>query len=156
MTGDQRVVFCSPRQTSDRSWCSFPQLESKRGETRAFPPRRDAPPGQRLTVELRNDSWWTDGVFDLLHRDGVAACVFHLAGIRSPIVETAGFIYVRLHGPDGAYSGRYDGATLQRIAGCCRDRRDRKIDVSVFFDNDESAYAVENALTQLEIPPDLN
>jgi uncharacterized protein YecE (DUF72 family) len=117
---------------------------------------RAAPPGQRFTVELRNDSWWTDGVFDLLHRDGVAACVFHLAGIWSPMVETAGFIYVRLHGPDGAYSGRYDGATLQRIAGWCRDWRDRKIDVFVFFDNDENAYAVEKALTLLEILPDLN
>jgi len=127
-----------------------------RNEARLAQFLRAAPQGQRFTVECRNNSWWTDGIFDLLRRDGVAACIFHLAGIWSPIIETADFIYIRLHGPDGAYSGCYDAAALQRIAGWCRDWRDRSIDVFVFFDNDEHAYAVKNALTLLEILQDPN
>lgn len=99
----------------------------------------------RIAVELRNETWWTDSVRDLLRCKGAALCLFHLAGVWSPKAETAPFVYFRLHGPEDAYRGRYDTATLRRVAAWCREWRGMDLDVFGFFDNDEAGYAVANA-----------
>jgi uncharacterized protein YecE (DUF72 family) len=54
---------------------------------------------------------------------------------------------VRLHGPGGAYQGSYSDEKLaewaDRIRAWDRDLRA----IYIYFDNDQSAYAVQNALT---------
>jgi uncharacterized protein YecE (DUF72 family) len=116
---------------------------------RADPPRLAAfcdllPPG-RHAFELRHESWWTDETFAFLRARNHAFCLFHLAGRETPCLTTADFAYVRLHGPGAAYQGSYDDATLacwaDRIAGW----RGQGIDAFVYFDNDEKAYAAEDA-----------
>lgn len=37
------------------------------------------PEGRRYAFELRDDTWWTDRVYDLLQRYGAALCIFDLA-----------------------------------------------------------------------------
>lgn len=101
--------------------------------------------GRRIAVELRDARWWGDAVQEILRARGVAFCLFNLAGAWSPKVETAGFVYLRLHGPGEAYRGRYDMATLRRVADWCCDWRAGGLDVFAYFDNDEAAYAVANA-----------
>jgi uncharacterized protein YecE (DUF72 family) len=53
---------------------------------------------------------------------------------------------VRLHGPDGPYSGSYDarglGIWAERIAGWQAQGKQ----VYCYFDNDQSGYAPQNAL----------
>jgi len=105
------------------------------------------PPGRRYTFEFRDHSWHRRGVYDLLREHNMAFCTYDLDGFLSPVITTADFVYVRLHGPDAAYSGRYRGNALRGWARRAREAtRDGK-DVYIFFDNDEAGYAVQNALT---------
>jgi uncharacterized protein YecE (DUF72 family) len=102
------------------------------------------PPG-RYAFELRHESWWTDETFAFLGGRNLAFCLFHLAGRETPPVTTADFAYVRLHGPGAAYQGSYDDATLAAWADRVRGWRDGGLDAFVYFDNDEKAYAAEDA-----------
>lgn len=104
------------------------------------------PQGFRIAFEFRDESWFAAPVFRLLERRGAACCAYDLDGRRSPVRMTADFAYVRLHGPDGPYRGRYDGRTLagwaRRLAAWQRSGRD----AYCYFDNDEAGYAAGDAL----------
>ena len=95
--------------------------------------------------EFRDHSWHIPEVYDLLAKHNAAFCLYELDGFVSPKPVTAEFIYIRLHGPDGAYQGDYDGRTLAgwatRIANWQQD--DKR--VYCYFDNDEAGYAAQNA-----------
>ncbi len=105
------------------------------------------PPGHRYAFELRNPTWHTPEVYRLLHRHNAAFCIFEIAGFASGIEITANFTYIRLHGPGGAYQGSYGGETLEEWAGRIRRWRGELRAIYIYFDNDQAAYAVENALT---------
>ena len=82
----------------------------------------------------------------ILRRRNAAFCIFEIAGFYSDLTLTANHTYVGLHGPGGAYQGSYPDETLEewaaRIRAWSRDLRA----VYVYFDNDQGAFAVENAL----------
>lgn len=101
----------------------------------------------RYTFEFREQSWLTQSVYDLLERYNAAFCIYDLAGFHSPIEVTADFAYVRLHGPSFAkYQGSYSDAVMREWAR--RIEKWQSLDtVYVYFDNDDSAYAVDNAIT---------
>jgi uncharacterized protein YecE (DUF72 family) len=103
------------------------------------------PRGPRYAFELRDETWFRRDIYDLLRRRGAAFCVWELAGRHSPVVDTAPFAYVRLHGPGGAYQGSYDGRTLRGWARRIASWRDAGRDVHVYFDNDERGYAAADA-----------
>jgi uncharacterized protein YecE (DUF72 family) len=103
------------------------------------------PPGHRYAFELRHESWWTDEVLDFLRERNLGFCLFHLAGRETPEAVTADFAYIRLHGPGGAYQGSYDDAVLWRWRKRIAAWRAEGRDVYVYFDNDEKAYAAEDA-----------
>ncbi len=104
------------------------------------------PADHRYAVEFRDRSWLVPAVYDALRDHNVALCAYDFDGFRSPVQTTADFVYVRLHGPDGPYCGRYDGRTLsgwaRRFQGWIEEGRD----VYCFFDNDERGYAATDAL----------
>ena len=114
--------------------------ERLEGFLRALPRRR------RYAFELRNETWRTDEIYRILRRHNAAFCIFEIAGTFSGLEVTADFTYVRLHGPGGAYQGSYSAETLEawaeRIRGWQRGLRA----IHIYFDNDQAAYAVENAL----------
>ena len=117
---------------------------------RAAPERLDAflaalPAGHRYAFEFRDASWWSEEVEAILRAHGAAFCAFDLEGRQSPLPVTADFVYLRLHGPDGAYQGSYDDAALERWAAWLGGRRDEGRDVFCFFDNDEAGYAPADA-----------
>jgi uncharacterized protein YecE (DUF72 family) len=101
-------------------------------------------PGEfEYAFEFRDRSWHRREVYALLRAHRTAFCVYDLAGFTAPFERTADFAYLRLHGPAFAYAGCYTPAALQdwaiRLTQAHRKRG------YVFFDNDESAYAVCNA-----------
>ena len=61
---------------------------------------RSLPKGIRYAFELRNQSWMTDAVLEVLKKYDAAFCIYELAGYQSPIEITASWTYIRLHGPD--------------------------------------------------------
>ena len=103
-------------------------------------------PEHRYAIEFRHESWWTEEVYALLRSHNVAFCLYHLAGRETPEIVTADFVYVRLHGPGAAYQGSYEDAALGRWQRKIARWRREGCDVYVYFDNDEKAYAAEDAL----------
>jgi uncharacterized protein YecE (DUF72 family) len=106
----------------------------------------DILPAGDYAFEFRNRSWFEPEVYELLSRHETAFCIYDLDGKLSPRKVTADFVYVRLHGPDGPYRGRYDVQTLSGWAGRCAGWARQGRNVFCYFDNDESGYAAQNAL----------
>lgn len=111
-------------------------------------PRRPpgAAPRRRLrhVVEFRHRSWYVPAVFDLLAAHDVTLCWHDKrdSAIRLPAIGP--IVYVRCHGPNGDYSGRYPKRVLSQWADhIVAARRGR--DVWVFFNNDPEAAAVADA-----------
>ena len=106
------------------------------------------PKKHRYTFEFRHESWITDDVLELLRRYNAAFCIYELAGYQSPLEVTADWTYIRLHGPthfkyQGSYSDEQLAAWAERIRAWSRKMKS----IYVYFDNDDSAYAVDNAIT---------
>lgn len=105
------------------------------------------PPDYRYTIEFRDPDWFNERTYELLHSHNVAFCIYELDGRISPKEVTADFVYVRLHGPDGAYQGHYNTATLSGWAGAFASWQRQGHEIFCYFDNDEAGYAADNALT---------
>lgn len=100
----------------------------------------------RFAVELRHRSWFERDVRDLLAARGVAFVVHDYNRKGSPVWATAGFAYLRLHGPTGRYRGSYDAETLLQWAEQVKAWAAQGLETFVFFNNDERGKSVRNAL----------
>lgn len=96
--------------------------------------------------EFRNPTWNTPQVYGLLARYNAAYCIFDLAGYLSPLQVTADFAYLRLHGPGGKYQGSYSDQVLADWARTINAWNSRLSAVYVYFDNDDSGYAPQDAI----------
>jgi len=106
------------------------------------------PRAHRYAFELRNETWMTDEVYDLLRKYNAAFCIYELARYHTPFLVTADWTYIRLHGPTQfKYQGSYTDAQLEVWAERIREWSRTMKAIYVYFDNDDSAYAVHNALT---------
>ena len=106
------------------------------------------PKEHRYTFELRNETWMTDAVLEVLKKYNAAFCIYELAGYHSPIELTADWTYIRLHGPTSfKYQGSYSDEQLAEWADRIRTWSKKLKAIYVYFDNDDSAYAVYNAIT---------
>lgn len=117
----------------------------------------------RHVLEFRHESFMNDDLVRIVRRHGVAIAFSHSS--NWPYVEqlTAGFVYVRLHGPDRLYASRYDESLsdwADRVKAwsaaespehaiefsSLKPPRRATRDVYVYFDNDHRAYAPEEAM----------
>jgi uncharacterized protein YecE (DUF72 family) len=101
----------------------------------------------RHAVELRNPSCCSPEFMQLLREQDIAWVIADSAG-RWPCVDsvTADFVYVRLHGEERLYGGRYSERTLSSWAKRIRAWATGGRDVYVYFDNDAEAHAPRDAL----------
>jgi uncharacterized protein YecE (DUF72 family) len=104
------------------------------------------PPGSRVAVEPRHDSWWTDEVRDVLVRHGAALCwADRRSRALAPPWVTADWGYLRLHegtaSPWPSYGRRALDSWLDRISSAWP----ASADVYVYFNNDQGAAAVRDA-----------
>jgi uncharacterized protein YecE (DUF72 family) len=105
------------------------------------------PKARRFTFEFRHETWFAPEVYALLGKFGAALCLYELKGVRIEDQVTADWVYIRLHGPEKtAYTGSYSDRALEQWA----ERMDRWAgegkDIYCYFDNDQKAYAVGDAL----------
>ena len=102
----------------------------------------------RYVFELRDRTWITPAIEKLLAKFHAAFCIYELAGYHSPMTVTTDFAYVRLHGPGaGKYQGSYDEIRLSQWHRQIEDWSRELKAVYVYFDNDQSGFAAQNALT---------
>ena len=87
----------------------------------------------------------------MLAKYNAAYCIFELAGYLSPLEVTGDFVYIRLHGPGGKYQGNYSDEVLAGWAGRIREWNSHGRAVYIYFDNDDSGYAPQNALRLKEL-----
>jgi uncharacterized protein YecE (DUF72 family) len=109
------------------------------------------PGSHRYAFEFRDPSWFGDETDDLLAEKGAAFCIYDFERRQSPRSVTADFVYVRLHGPDGAYQGNYDDTALKDWAQSFSSWAGHGKEVFCYFDNDEKGYAALNALKLTEL-----
>ncbi len=105
------------------------------------------PKRYRYAFEFRDESWLCEEIYALLEKRHHALCLYEIGGKKTPKRVTADFVYIRLHGPKGAYQGNYSGQTLESWAKTFRSYKRKGLDVFCYFDNDEKGYAPLNALT---------
>ena len=101
----------------------------------------------RWAVELREESWLHEDVFEVLRRHGAALCIHDLLA-NHPWERTTDWTYVRFHGPNALevkYWGRYGGTRLWRTADRLAGWLDEGCDVYAYFNNDWHGHAVEDA-----------
>jgi uncharacterized protein YecE (DUF72 family) len=109
------------------------------------------PPAHRYAFEFRDPAWFEPEILEVLTAHAVALCLYEFAGQAAPLEVTADFVYIRLHGPDGPYQGSYTDAALQTWAKRIRGWTKDGLDVYCYFDNDDRAFAPQNALRLREI-----
>lgn len=109
------------------------------------------PKRRRYAFEFRHASWYDKQIFTLLRRHNVALCLSDHRDAPAPWFMTASHVYVRGHGPTGAYKGHYSDTTLRawarRIAAWRRGGRS----VYIYFDNDQKSAAPADALRLAQI-----
>lgn len=103
----------------------------------------------RYVLEVRHPSWADHRALGILKDHNIALCISDTAG-RYPYIEedTAGFIYIRLHGSKTLYTSEYTEEELRAYAGKIKGWSK---DTYVYFDNDYNGYAVKNARRLKEI-----
>jgi uncharacterized protein YecE (DUF72 family) len=100
---------------------------------------------RQYAFEFRHASWYDDEIYKILRRHDIALCISDHRDAPAPWLATARHIYIRGHGPGGAYKGRYSNTVLaawaREIAAWHRQRRI----IYVYFDNDQKSAAPADA-----------
>ncbi len=120
-----------------------PSLKADLGALRAALER--FPPGLRVAVEPRHESWFSDGTRALLAEQGAALCLADSPRRRSPVWRTSGWSYLRFHEgtatPRPCYGERALATWAEALAGTWGP----EADVYVYFNNDPGCCAVRDA-----------
>jgi uncharacterized protein YecE (DUF72 family) len=109
----------------------------------------------RYAFEFRDKRWFDERIFAALRECQSAFCIYHLRGRLSPREVTSDFVYIRLHGPDGAYQGKYTTSELAGWAGAISTWKRQGKQVFCYFNNDVEGFAPQNAASLSEMLEDL-
>jgi uncharacterized protein YecE (DUF72 family) len=99
------------------------------------------------TFEFRDPRWFVPPVREILGRYGLSFCIFDMSGLACPAWVTGEAVYLRFHGSEAVYGGRYGQERLQpwadRIRGWLAECRA----VYAYFNNDAFGFAIDDAGT---------
>lgn len=110
----------------------------------SFLPDRVRPCQGRFAFEFRHPSWFVEEIYDILKEANCALIASDTPRYPYGEVQTADFMYLRLHGHEQLYASSYSDTQLKEYAQKIRRWR-KQGDIFVFFDNDFEANAVRNA-----------
>ncbi len=97
--------------------------------------------------EFRDPSWHVPETFDLLERHSASFCVHDMSGSRSERIAVGPIAYVRFHGGEGRYWGRYGEKELLGWTDWITDQARNNRPVWCYFNNDIEGHAIEDAQT---------
>jgi uncharacterized protein YecE (DUF72 family) len=97
--------------------------------------------------EFRNSSWYVPETYDLLGRYGASFCVHDMSGSKSDRVAVGPVAYVRFHGGEGKYWGRYSDEGLLGWTDWLIRQAEQGRTAWCYFNNDVHGHAIEDART---------
>jgi uncharacterized protein YecE (DUF72 family) len=100
---------------------------------------------RRYAFEFRHTSWYDETIYKILRKNGIALCISDHRDAPSPWLTTARHVYLRGHGPTGAYKGHYSDTVLRKWAREIAAWRRQRRTVYVYFDNDQKSAAPADA-----------
>jgi len=99
----------------------------------------------RVAVEPRHRSWFVDETWDLLREHGAAFVLADRRGPTTPLVATAPWTYLRMHGGRASPRPCYGDRALRSWVGRLAELESVGANGWVFFNNDHAACAVRDA-----------
>lgn len=96
--------------------------------------------------EFRDRSWLQDDVLQLLDRFDVGFVAHDLPGFETPAWACGKLAYVRFHGTDGKYRGRYSEAQIDCWADWLLSQQRQGRRCWAYFNNDIGGDAITDAL----------
>ncbi len=142
----QRTRCFTPKKVSQILVQFPPFLERDDDHLRTFLDK--LPTEFRYVVEFRHQSWYASDVETILRDRNMAQCIHDYPGLLVPdTVTTRAFAYIRLHGYEGLYVGRYPKRVLKQWATKICMLAQEASDVYVYFNNDVCAAAPHDART---------
>jgi uncharacterized protein YecE (DUF72 family) len=97
--------------------------------------------------EFRNSSWYEPELYALLERYGASFCVHDMPGSASERIAVGPIVYVRFHGGEGKYWGRYSDEGLLEWTDWLLNQTKRGRSARCYFNNDIHGHAIEDART---------
>jgi uncharacterized protein YecE (DUF72 family) len=97
--------------------------------------------------EFREKSWLTEEMLALLDRYGASFCVHDMQGSATPRWAAGPIAYVRFHGGEGKYWGRYSDEGLLDWTDWMVEQARSGRNVWAYFNNDLEAHAIHDAQT---------
>ena len=118
----------------------------KKEEERFLSFLKALPAEYRYVFEFRDKSWFGKDIYELLdnHKCGIVIS----SSPEFPFHEVAcgGICYIRLHGSSSLYRSKYTDSELKDFADIVIKYNKRGYQSFIYFNNDASCYAIENAL----------
>jgi uncharacterized protein YecE (DUF72 family) len=105
------------------------------------------PPDLDHVLEFRETSWINAEVLALLDERAIGFCVHDMAGSATPFWSSGPLAYLRFHGGEGKYWGRYPDDRLLAAADWMVEQAQAGREVWAYFNNDIHAHAIDDALT---------
>jgi len=98
-------------------------------------------------LEFRNKDWYVPETYALLDRYGASFCVHDMPGSRTEPVAVGPIAYLRFHGGQGKYWGRYSDERLLSWTDWIVQQARHGRAVWCYFNNDIHGHAIEDART---------
>ena len=108
---------------------------------------RILPSGVTSVFEFRNMHWYRPETYALLERYGASFCVHDMPGSKSGRIAVGPIAYVRFHGGEGKYWGRYSDEGLLSWTDWIVEQARHGRKVWCYFNNDIHGHAIEDART---------
>ena len=105
------------------------------------------PQGLTHVFEFRDKSWLTDETLALLDSHGAAFCVHDMPGSATERRAVGTIAYVRFHGGEGKYWGRYSDEGLLSWTDWIVEQARAGRPTWCYFNNDLEAHAIHDAQT---------
>jgi uncharacterized protein YecE (DUF72 family) len=97
--------------------------------------------------EFRNKAWYVPETYALLDRYGASFCVHDMPGSKTERIAVGPIAYVRLHGGEGKYWGRYSDEGLLSWTDWILEQSREGRAVWCYFNNDIHGHAIHDAQT---------
>jgi len=109
------------------------------------------PHNLNYVFEFRNPSWWSDEIFELLHKFQISFCNFEMPQLATPRISTSEIVYIRFHNPFDKNLSHFENYILEDWANYILKSKYEGKKVFAYFNNDLFGHAITDADNLIKI-----